>query len=224
MKERQPYVLIDIRWLPLPASLKYPAMRAFGSTGYREADGPAGLFSVYLETLTGEPGPGNVQSAKLYASAHEKQSTLPEIGSKFFLSMGPTVVAECIARDRAGGSHCAVKPVTLYRPVGPKELQLIADSGWQEFPPRLPEQPIFYPVVQMEYAIRIARDWNVKASGSGFVMRFDVDAAYLSRFDIQHAGGQEHAEYWIPAEQLNEFNRNIVGMIEVVAEFHKDAD
>jgi hypothetical protein len=101
MKERRPYVLIDIRWLPLPSSLKYPAKRAFGSTGYREADGPAGLFSVYVETLTGAPGAGNVQSAKLYAGADSMRSSLPEIGSKFFLSTGPTVVAECIARDRA---------------------------------------------------------------------------------------------------------------------------
>lgn len=101
MKERRPYVLIDIHWLPLPASLKYPATRAFGSTGYREADGSAGLFSVYVETLTGTPGAGKVQSAKLYAGADAMRSALPEIGSKFFLSTGPTVVAECIARDRA---------------------------------------------------------------------------------------------------------------------------
>jgi hypothetical protein len=117
-----------------------------------------------------------------------------------------------------------VKKITLYRPVGPSELELVKQSGWRTFPPRLPEQPIFYPVVQEAYATRIARDWNVKASGSGFVTRFDVDAEYLSRFDMQRAGGQEHAEYWIPAEQLDEFNRHIVGMIEVVAEFHKDAD
>lgn len=33
----------------------------------------------------------------------------------------------------------------LYRPVGPEELKLIAASGWKEFPPRFPEQPLFYP-------------------------------------------------------------------------------
>lgn len=61
---------------------------------------------------------------------------------------------------------------TLYRPVGPKELALIEASGWTAFPPRLPEQPIFYPVTNEEYAIQIARDWNVPASGSGFVTCF----------------------------------------------------
>ena len=96
-----------------------------------------------------------------------------------------------------------MKPVALYRAVGPEELKLIADSGWREFPPRLLEQPIFYPVVQKEYAIRIARDWNAKASGAGFVTRFEVNAEYLSRFEMQRAGGREHAEYWIPAEQLD---------------------
>jgi hypothetical protein len=59
--------------------------------------------------------------------------------------------------------------VTLWRPVGPKELELIKASGMREFPPRLPDQPIFYPVLTEAYATQIARDWNVPASGSGFV-------------------------------------------------------
>ena len=108
---------------------------------------------------------------------------------------------------------------TLYRPVGPKELKLIEDSGWTAFPPRLPEQPIFYPVTNEAYAIQIARDWNVPASGSGFVTRFEVDAEYLERFDIQTVGGREHTELWVPAEELEEFNRHIVGKIEVTKRF-----
>jgi hypothetical protein len=35
----------------------------------------------------------------------------------------------------------------LYRPVGPTELALIEASNWKAFPPRLAEQPIFYPVL-----------------------------------------------------------------------------
>ena len=54
---------------------------------------------------------------------------------------------------------------TLYRPVGPEELELIKQADWSAFPPRLPEQPIFYPVLNEEYATQIARAWNVKASG-----------------------------------------------------------
>jgi hypothetical protein len=109
--------------------------------------------------------------------------------------------------------------ITLYRPVGPKELDLIADSGWREFPPRLPDQPIFYPVTNEAYAAQIARDWNVKESGAGFVTKFSVDAYYLSRYQVQKVGAAIHTEYWIPADELSKFNRNIVGPIEVTAEF-----
>lgn len=80
-------------------------------------------------------------------------------------------------------------------------------------------QPIFYPVLNEEYATKIARDWNVRASGVGYVTRFEVDKAYLDNYDVQQAGGQTILEYWIPAEQLDEFNKHIVGPIEVVAEF-----
>jgi hypothetical protein len=111
------------------------------------------------------------------------------------------------------------RSITLYRPVGPSELALIRESGWRRFPPRLPGQPIFYPVVQEAYAVRIARDWNVPESGAGYVTKLAVQVEYLERFDVQLAGGKEHAEYWIPAEGLDEFNDHIVGVIEVVAEF-----
>jgi len=111
------------------------------------------------------------------------------------------------------------RTVTLWRPVGPEELRLIEESGMRAFPPRLPEQPIFYPVLTEEYAVKIARDWNVPASGAGFVTRFEVRRDYLSAYDVQLAGGQAHREYWIPAEDLDRFNHAIVGKIEVVAEF-----
>lgn len=109
--------------------------------------------------------------------------------------------------------------VTLWRPVGPAELRLIEESGMTAFPPRLPEQPIFYPVTTEDYAIKIARDWNVPASGAGFVTRFRVRRDYLDRFEIQDAGGKAHQEYWIPAEEMDAFNAAIVGTIEVVREF-----
>ena len=113
----------------------------------------------------------------------------------------------------------AVETTILYRPVGPQELALIEQSGFREFPPRLPEQPIFYPVLNEEYAVQIARDWNVRASGAGFVTRFAVRADFVRRYPAQQVGGRVHQELWVPAEELAEFNRNIVGQIEVVAEF-----
>lgn len=111
--------------------------------------------------------------------------------------------------------------ITLYRPVGPQELELITQSGYREFPPRLPEPPIFYPVLNEEYATQIARDWNTKHGALiGYVTRFQMNRAYLDRYEVQTVGGSIHQEYWIPAEGLPEFNRNIVGKIEIIAEFH----
>jgi hypothetical protein len=112
-----------------------------------------------------------------------------------------------------------IETITLWRPVGPEELRLIEASGMTAFPPRLPDQPIFYPVLSEGYAIKIARDWNVKASGKGFVTRFHVRRDFLSRYEVQEAGGRDHLEYWIPAEDLADFNAAIVGPIEVTAEF-----
>ncbi|MER8096862.1 hypothetical protein [Streptomyces goshikiensis] len=85
--------------------------------------------------------------------------------------------------------------------------------------PRLPEQPIFYPVLNEDYAIRIARDWNVKHDGAGFITRFEVESEFLSRYPVQQAGGQTILEPWVPAEELDEFNAHIVGEIQVVHEF-----
>lgn len=112
----------------------------------------------------------------------------------------------------------------LFRPVGTDELELIRASGFRAFPARLPEQPIFYPVLDEEYAVQIARDWNAKHNKdqAGYVTRFHVQNAFLSDYEIKTVGGAVHREYWIPADVLDEFNRNIVGEIEVIAEFHGD--
>jgi hypothetical protein len=115
---------------------------------------------------------------------------------------------------------------TLYRPIGQKELELIQANGWREFPPRLPHQPIFYPVLNEEYATQIARDWNTRDEASGFrgyVTRFRVRKAFLDAYEVQQVGGTVHVEYWIPADDLGCFNQNLVGLIEVIAEFHGSA-
>jgi hypothetical protein len=113
----------------------------------------------------------------------------------------------------------------LYRPVGQKEFELIAESGFRAFPPRLDWQPIFYPVLNEEYAAFIAREWNTKDAGSGFVgyvLRFSVRADYLVQFQVQKVGGATALEYWIPAERLAEFNDNIVGVIEEISRYMTD--
>jgi hypothetical protein len=129
-------------------------------------------------------------------------------------------------RRFAAGEERDVSEVVamLYRPVGQAELDLIRASGFRKFPPRLPEQPIFYPVLTEEYAAQIARDWNTKDERSGlvgFVTRFAVCTDYLSEYEVHVVGDSSHREYWIPAQDLERFNENIVGTIEVVGEFRR---
>ena len=119
----------------------------------------------------------------------------------------------------------AKNTTTLWRPVGRKELNLIEESGWKSFPPRLPDQPIFYPVLNFQYAEQIARDWNsVREEGDfeGYVTEFEVAADFLGRYEPQNAGADgSHDELWVPAEELDEFNDAIVGRVTVVAKYVK---
>jgi hypothetical protein len=114
-----------------------------------------------------------------------------------------------------------IETTTLYRPTGKNELALIEASGYTKFPPRLLGQPIFYPVLNDEYATQIARDWNAKynADKLGYVTKFEVRSDYLADFEIQVVGSSVCQEYWIPAEDVERFNENIVGNIEVISTF-----
>ena len=132
-------------------------------------------------------------------------------------AMGGAVIGA--ANGVAGEGAGALEVVTLWRPTGPEEMELVRASGLRRWPPRLAEQPIFYPVLNEQYATKIARDWNVPASGVGYVTRFDVEADYLSQFPVRQAGGRDILEYWIPADRLEEFNDHIVGNIVEVAKF-----
>jgi len=110
----------------------------------------------------------------------------------------------------------------LWRPVGRIELTKIELTGMRAFPPRLPEQPIFYPVLTFAYAEKIARDWNSVRENHefiGFVTSFGVDDDYVAQFPIQVAGGKGCEELWVPGENLEDFNQHIIGLIEVVAEY-----
>lgn len=114
---------------------------------------------------------------------------------------------------------------TLYRPVGLKELQLIIDLDFKGFPPRLEWQPIFYPVLNQNYAEQIAEKWNTKDEFSGYcgiVTRFDLPTDYLQKYEVHNVGGFMHNELWVPAEDLKEFNKQIIGQIEIVKIFIGD--
>jgi hypothetical protein len=111
----------------------------------------------------------------------------------------------------------------FYRPVGLYEALLILESEGRTFPPRLPEQPIFYPVLNFEYAEQIARNWNTRSGESGFagfVTEFDIDRDYAQQFGEHVVGASVHRELWIPSEQLNDFNDHIRGRIDVTAAYY----
>lgn len=112
----------------------------------------------------------------------------------------------------------------LYRPVGTKELKLIEESGYGKYPPRLPQQPIFYPVLNERYAAEIAGKWNVKYNEDhrGYVTMFEIDDEYAGQFAVHVVGDSYHQELWIPAEELDEFNRHIIGKIRVIREFAEE--
>jgi hypothetical protein len=112
--------------------------------------------------------------------------------------------------------------ITLYRPIGANELELIIDSGMKRFPPRLFWQPIFYPVLNFQYAAEIAECWNmgdVESDGVGFVTAFEIPDEYFRKFQVQTVGLDHHQELWVPAEQLDEFNNMIVDGIRIEKAF-----
>jgi len=117
-----------------------------------------------------------------------------------------------------------MQSTVLFRPVGQHEYDLIEAAGFLRFPPRLPEQPFFYPVTNEEYASHIARDWNTKDEASGYVgyvLRFSVRSEFLRRFQIRTVGSTVHQEYWIPAAELEDFNSELDGQIEPIACFRR---
>jgi hypothetical protein len=112
--------------------------------------------------------------------------------------------------------------IKLYRPVGLKELELIMQSGWKKFPPRLEWQPIFYPVLNQQYAARIAAEWNTGDPFSGYcgvVTVFEVVEDHCRRYEVRNVGGAGYDELWVPAEELEEFNENIVESIRIAEAF-----
>ena len=106
----------------------------------------------------------------------------------------------------------------LYRPVGQKELDLIKLSNMTKFPPRLDWQPIFYPVLNEEYASQIAKEWNTNDEFSGYVgyvLSFEINDKYFTTFEIQNVGASIHNELWVPAEELENFNKEIINKITI---------
>ena len=101
---------------------------------------------------------------------------------------------------------------------------MIYDSGMKAFPARLPQQPIFYPVLQLAYARQTASDWNAKnGQFAGYVTQFKMEEDYIGQFEPHTVGNSEYQEFWISAEKMEEFNRHIIGHIKVLEAHFGDA-
>lgn len=114
-----------------------------------------------------------------------------------------------------------IKTTTMYRPCNQAEIDLVKESAYKKWPPRLPEQPIFYPVTNEQYAIDI-NEWNLSQFGIGYVTKFEVKTDFVNNYEIKKVGGAHHTEWWIPAEELDELNSNIVGLIDVIGKVEKE--
>lgn len=113
----------------------------------------------------------------------------------------------------------------LYRPIGIYEWEKIVALDKKGFPPRFVWQPIFYPVLNAEYAAQIAKDWNIKDENSGYcglVTTFEIEDSYIAQYEVQCVGGNIHLEFWIPSAELSTFNQHIQGEIEIVQAFYGD--
>ncbi|MCL2859318.1 MAG: hypothetical protein FWF46_01845 [Oscillospiraceae bacterium] len=111
----------------------------------------------------------------------------------------------------------------LYKPVGLFEMEKILESDGNGFPDRLPEQPIFYPVVNYSYAIQIAEKWNkdnYNSGFSGYVTEFNIADEYIKNYEIHCVGDKNCKEYWIPSNQLAVFNQNITDKIKIIEAFY----
>lgn len=203
-----------------------PAMAVATAVGYRggsrsfpltaSAIAEAIAMAEPAEAYTEMPHP-NIAALRLLDGGDAVVAYVSE--ADFTEDVEDRFAAALLAEIRRGRQENADGTTTLWRPTGPKELEILRAGGFTAWPPRLPDQPFFYPVLNEQYAATIARDWNVPASGSGYVTRFRVATPTARKYQTQTAGGPDHLELWVPAEELDAFNTAIVGEIEVVQEF-----
>lgn len=197
------FVRADAGW---PPALVAVCGHGGGSASYR-LDGPA------LTRLIERSDPGDTAALRWLEGDAACAVLIEDLAA--VRAQDPDVV-RLAEQLLAGRIEDADGTTVLWRPVGPQELRLVEEAGWRRWPARLPDQPIFYPVLNEAYATQIAREWNVPASGVGHVTRFRVETAFARRYPTRRAGGGHILELWIPAEDVDALNAHLVGTIELV--------
>jgi len=109
--------------------------------------------------------------------------------------------------------------IKLYKSLSPQQLVQVENSGWRRFAADGSKQRVFYPKVYLSYAEQIARQWDAVQFERGFVVSFKICAEVLHRYEIQTVAYEEHLEYRVPIAELEFFNQQIMGKIELVSSF-----
>ena len=106
--------------------------------------------------------------------------------------------------------------------MSPLKLAELIRSDWRKFSPDEPDQRLFYPKLHLDYAEKIARQCNAVEHNAGFVVRFEIPLGFIGRYELQTIGYEQHLEYKVPIDDLNDFNQKIMGKIELVSAFTFD--
>jgi hypothetical protein len=105
--------------------------------------------------------------------------------------------------------------VKLFKPVTPIQLEKILANNCEGFGCSFEGERFFYPKLHHHYAEQIARNSYGSRYGAGYVVEFEVDADYISRFPLQTIGYDEQQEYCVDINRLPELNQHIHGKIEI---------
>ncbi|WP_163832084.1 hypothetical protein [Spartinivicinus ruber] len=115
-----------------------------------------------------------------------------------------------------------MKTTALFRPIGPEQFEALKNLGFSQIPSHVFGQKFFYPLLHESFAKQIAQEWYLPKHGQAYVIRLEIASSYLEQFEVKRIGGPEHTEYRIPIEEQTNFSRELVGNIEIVAEYQQD--
>lgn len=109
--------------------------------------------------------------------------------------------------------------VTLYKSLSPVQLATVINTDWRSFPTSLPDQKNFSPKLNKSYAEMLARQMEAAYHTAGYVVAFQLQKSFIDQFELQTISYQEHYEYRIPVNQLEQLNRALIGQIKLVSAF-----
>jgi hypothetical protein len=65
----------------------------------------------------------------------------------------------------------------------------------------------------------LARQIEAAIHTAGYVVIFNIQQQFIEQYELQTIGYQEHYEYRIPVSHLSQFNKALIGQIELISAF-----